>query len=568
MNKTELLNYFSEARKIISVDGGAGASLLSKLDECEAEITDFSAKILFVGSFSAGKTALINTLLGEDELLRENITPETAIATEIIYGSTEKFIRVMENGKEKTYSLNDVKVLNIENVEGCRKYIYVLDNAALKEFPDFVFVDMPGFDSGIEAHNKALMQYIGDGAGYVFVIDIEKGTLSRSVLDFLREIKEYSSAIIFILTKKDKLPSSDVERVKNNIEAILKTALGYEPSLLATSSRDEDAGKQLAEFLRRFSADGLMMQKFGWKVTALFRQGINIMQTQLSALDFDPRELDKAIMYQERQQEAVQEEMKRAKRKLHNDFQTEVPLKILSDAEASLKTQLPSLVSAAKRGNQAFSAAINNILRPVLVNATQRYMGAGFENYAVSIEEAAISSNKVSPIDIDAEEVSVKLNAAMKSIGNIVEGGKELARRHKYEGVYKVLSTGLALTTNIVAPWLELIIIFLPDVIDLLNSLMGGPSKDEQISNSIEREIIPQICAKLQPDIQADLLAAEEEKSADIDAEFKAAFNAETEALQQLKAEKERKSLDVERRKAELAAGISRLQEIISAIKI
>ncbi len=187
------------------------------------------------------------------------------------------------------------------------------------------------------------------------------------------------------------------------------------------------------------------------------------MYVQLSAIDFNPRELDMAIMNQERRKESVQEEMKRAKRKLHENFQTEVPAKILGDVESSLRSQLPSLVSAAKQGNQAFSAAVNNILRPLLVNTTQQYIEAGFDDYAESI----------GTIGESADVIASKLTSAVDSFTSIAEHGKKYANANKYKGLYQVMSTGLALTTNIVAPWLELIIIFLPDLLGVLRGITG-----------------------------------------------------------------------------------------------
>ncbi len=550
MNKTALLGFISEAQKIVANNNSMNDALQAGFSECEDSVKNFSADVLFVGSFSAGKTALINSLLGGDEILRENITPETAIPSEIIYGSPEKVIRVKENGQKESAAFAGINDLS---VDGFSKYIYVLNNPALKEFTDLVLVDMPGFDSGIEAHNKALMQYIGRGAGYVFVVDLEKGTLSKSSLDFLAEIKSYSEAVIFVLTKRDKSLPSDVENVKANIAGILEAELGSEPSILVTSSRDEDCGRRLSEFIRQFSADSLMMKKFRARAATLFRQGLQAMYVQLSAIDFNPRELDMAIMNQERRKEAVQEEMKRAKRKLHENFQTEVPAKILSDVESSLRSQLPSLVGAAKQGNQAFSAAVNNILRPVLVNSTQQYVEAGFDDYTESIGASA-------------DTIAAKLTSAVDSFASIAEHGQKYAKANKYKGLYQVMSTGLAITTNIVAPWLELIIIFLPDLLGVLRGITGR-SRDDELRDRIESEIIPQICGKLRPDIQSALIKAEEEQSAAIDEEFNSALSNEAEALQKLKDEKDERKLDVERRKKDLSAGISRLQEIIDEIE-
>ena len=47
-------------------------------------------KVPIVGDFSAGKSSLINCLLGRNGLLPVDITPETAVAYELYYSTTEK----------------------------------------------------------------------------------------------------------------------------------------------------------------------------------------------------------------------------------------------------------------------------------------------------------------------------------------------------------------------------------------------------------------------------------------------------------------------------------------------
>ena len=61
-----------------------------------SEIEDFKLKVIFVGSFSAGKSALINSMLGR-ELLEEGQRPETAIASELVYSDEEHIEAIKDN---------------------------------------------------------------------------------------------------------------------------------------------------------------------------------------------------------------------------------------------------------------------------------------------------------------------------------------------------------------------------------------------------------------------------------------------------------------------------------------
>lgn len=360
------------------------------------------------------------------------------------------------------------------------------------------------------------------------------------------------------MTKRDKLPSTTVESVTQHIETTLENVLGEVPTVVVTSSRDSDCAQKLADLFGKFSADELLMQKLGDKITLLLKQAIQSMDMQLSALEFNSHDLDREIQNQERQKDSVIASMQREKKNLHNSLQNEVPHKILQDAEAALKSQLGRLVFAARQGNEAFNAAVNNTIRPVILQSTQRNIDASFENYFGDIASQGDS------IDPDAAED--KIRKTVDAVKTIAESGKVFAKAKKYKDMYKVFSTGLALTTSVVAPWLELIIIFLPEIVGVLNDLIGR-SREDKLRECIEHEIIPQICEKLRPEIREALLRVEEQRLAAIEDEFQTTLDNEINALQQLKAQKEQHRVNVEQKKADLSRGIGRLKEIVAEIE-
>ncbi len=557
MNKTELLHCLNEAEEILISHQAENDILRPRFVERKKNIEDFSAKILFVGSFSAGKSALLNSFLGDKEILREDIPPETAVSAELIYSPAEKIVCVTDDGESCEYSLQHAEKIPAKNYGKC---IYHLNNERLKKINDLIPVDMPGFDSGIEAHNKALLQYLGDAAAYVFVVNLEKGTVGESTLNFLNEIKEYSTSIAFVLTKRDKLLPTDVANVTENIETALKEILGKNVSLIVTSKHDSDCGEKVAALLGNFSSDELLLQKLGNKVITLLRQTVQTLEMQLSALEFNPHDLDFAIRNQEQRKNSVILSMKREKKKLHNSLQQEVPKKILQDVEAGLKKQMGTLVYSAQQGSMEFNSAVNDIIRPIILQSTQQNIDASFDNYIDTI----IESDRQEPIDVDKAEGQIRKTAgALKAI---VEGGKIFAKAKKYKGMYQMFSTGLALTTSVVAPWLELIIIFLPDIVGALNNLLGR-SKEEKLRERIEHEVIPQICDKLRPEIREALLKVEDERLTELEEEFQATLDNEISALQQLKDEKADRVTAVEQKKSKLSADIHRLEEIIGQIE-
>ena len=553
MNKQELKNFLKDASDIAQLNNLYDAGIADQFKEIGDKVDKFAAKILVVGGFSAGKSALINTFLGAEEILPENISPETAIATEIVYGDIEKVIRVDADGTETVCSLDDIRNVS---PQGYAKYVYVLNKSQLKNLHDLVLVDMPGFDSGIEAHNRALMQYIGEAAAYIFVIDITKGTVGQSSLAFLDEISSYSHSVAFVLTKADKMSPSDVNAVRNQIQSDLDNALGREVCLEIISIREMDAQDKLKKLFSAFSADTLLLQKMGGHAMLLLQQILIGLEAQLGAVENDTSEIDSEIQHRQKQKMIMLNKMKQEEHRLRQEMQINVPAKVIADAETALRNALPGLTQSAMRGNEAFCESVNNILRPVLLQSTERHIEASFDDYMGVIASASEQQ------PIDADEVSDKMRRAFVSVQTIAKAGQTLAKAKKYTEMYKLISTGLAVTTNMVAPWLELVIIFLPEIIGGINKLIRQ-SQEEKLQEHIERVAIPQILEKLRPEVKEALVRLEEEQVSQLQERFSEALDSEVQALSKLKAEKEKYMLDVEQKKEKLTQDTERLRNMM-----
>ena len=168
----------------------------------------FDIKLIFVGHFSNGKSSLINALIGKPNFLKEGQEPKTSIAAEIFYDENESFISYDIKGNNQ--------VIDVEKEYNSSEYShleYRLNVPALKEISDFTIVDTPGFDAEIEAHTKALSNYIGMGSAYIVVINQEKGGIDNTTLEFIKEITNYSKQIAIIINKCDKITTADAEKI-------------------------------------------------------------------------------------------------------------------------------------------------------------------------------------------------------------------------------------------------------------------------------------------------------------------------------------------------------------------
>ena len=67
---------------------------VDQIDKILAEIPNAKVCTPVIGKFSSGKSALVNTLLGySKKLLKEDITPETAVPAELVYTADTDNVR-------------------------------------------------------------------------------------------------------------------------------------------------------------------------------------------------------------------------------------------------------------------------------------------------------------------------------------------------------------------------------------------------------------------------------------------------------------------------------------------
>ena len=158
--------------------------LLDSIDQ------NFTIKVPLVGDFSAGKSSLLNALMGR-EVLPTSIRPETAVSYELYYAPVE-VAELYRNGSEiSNCTLDEIKTLDVKPGDIVKVHV---DNLKIKSLFDkgITLVDMPGSDSGIEAHQKAILSYLQEGSAFVTLVDIEQGSIKGSNLKFMQEILGYN----------------------------------------------------------------------------------------------------------------------------------------------------------------------------------------------------------------------------------------------------------------------------------------------------------------------------------------------------------------------------------------
>src|SRR5512142_2699757 len=146
--------------------------------------------IVVVGEFNAGKSALINALLGQ-KVLAEGATPTTSRVTLVKWGEQAAEQVIDENFAVYTYPLPLLKELNI--------------------------VDTPGTNAIIRHHEQLTDEFVPRSDLVLFLTSADH-PLTESERQFLGRILAWGKKIVFVLNKVDIFEKdSDLQEVHDFI---------------------------------------------------------------------------------------------------------------------------------------------------------------------------------------------------------------------------------------------------------------------------------------------------------------------------------------------------------------
>ena len=170
-----------------------------------------------VGNFSTGKSSMINAIIGK-ALLSVDITPETAVPTEIYYGNNKVYQYDKNAVIERKIEELPLKGLTVQTTD-LVKIEY--DNEFLKEIKTVNIVDLPGFDTSFELHNRAIDQYLPNSLAYLLVVSSDEPVLKESISDFLKELKVYNMPVYVVITKSSRLDDDELDECKKLLKKLV-----------------------------------------------------------------------------------------------------------------------------------------------------------------------------------------------------------------------------------------------------------------------------------------------------------------------------------------------------------
>ena len=204
----------------------------TRINELTPLIEHFQIRVPFIGGFSSGKSSLLNALL-EEPLLSTEVTPETAVAAELRFGKVPRFIGYKGDGQTVAVTRQQIEDNQLQMLLPKGWLAIEMPCAALADIQQLVLVDMPGWGSGVDAHQRVVDDYASRSLAYAVVVSAEEGTLRDSLRRALLELAIEEKPVVLVVTKAHKRPDGDVANVTRQLTDEITQLMGRPP--LATS---------------------------------------------------------------------------------------------------------------------------------------------------------------------------------------------------------------------------------------------------------------------------------------------------------------------------------------------
>lgn len=313
-----------------------------------------------VGNFSTGKSSMINAIIGKP-LLSVDITPETAVPTEVYYGENNVYQYDKKGIIERRIDELPLRGLTVQTTK-LVKIEY--DNEFLKKIHSVNIVDLPGFDTSIELHNRAIDQYLPNSLAYLLVVSSDDPVLKESIVEFLKELKVYNMPVYVVITKSRRLDDDELDECKKLLQKTVGQIVGQDNVTVASvDSYGRVNVDELKDIL--IEIQGKTGEIFINKYSEQLRNASRYAEVYLMER-IDKASLSSSRLEQEKEkiQKKIQEISVEIEREKNNfERQARVCINSIRDhVKTDLEASLPTISAMMENGND-ITDKINSVVR-------------------------------------------------------------------------------------------------------------------------------------------------------------------------------------------------------------
>lgn len=204
----KILDKYNEVAKYLKED-----SIVNEIESMKESIKEKKFLLSFIGQFSAGKSKLINNIVGQD-ILPVHITETTQVVTFIKYSPISYGTIFYKNLTEREVKIEEIKEIwqgKINEDTKNIKYIEVFVNSDLLK-SGIMIADTPGVNTIINEHEDITNNVLKASEEVLYVIS---KPLTEVDINFIRQILKMGLKVSCVRTFMDKIKISEESPEEN-----------------------------------------------------------------------------------------------------------------------------------------------------------------------------------------------------------------------------------------------------------------------------------------------------------------------------------------------------------------
>lgn len=516
-----------------------------------------------VGGFSAGKSTIINDFLGES-LLATSLTPETALATELRYDTSNYIEAIKKDGSIQRYEIDEVGEIK-QKAEEYQYLKYYLNNEKIKQIQPLVLVDMPGFSAPIAHHNQAIINYLSRGVYFIVAISAEDGTIQKNILREISNIMSFGKGFSFCLTKTNLRTPTDIRQIVQEVKNQLKDYFSYQDEIYLLGS---NASEEMDKILSGISPEELVKKMFLEDLKQAQDKNISDLNVQISALRVNKEEIGKSIEELEASISSLSRQKEEEIAKIESKYTLRNLEGIVTKIGDELFVQKEQLSSLMLNSQEAFNSEINSIVKQVLISNVQLKMSEINQNI---IEDIKLDLKNLQDIQIDMQWVDVLAAEVTKLLNGLQE--KMMPQQEQGDASSKVvpliipiaakyLPRAIAIPATILNPILGAIVAFLPEIVSLFKSKNQETLKREKALEYFVNNVIPAIKANARKSLEEIFSKCIKDSIDFIYTEFENQIKVKQDEMKKVQEQKQGESGEIEKRIEALVEVRTNLQSL------
>lgn len=508
------------------------------IDNAIANITGTELLIPVIGGFSAGKSSLLNSFL-QEEILSVAVTPETALATELHYSTQEYVEAITPSGQSVRFEKSQMEQLKNKASEFSYAKLY-LNKQCLKDIEPLVLVDMPGFESPLASHNKAIFEYIRRGVYFVILQSVEHGNITASVRREIDNLLTFERKFSFFLSKSNLKAKGELEEIRTFVQEQLSDYFDYEGQVECIG---KDGGTNLAKIISTLNPNAIIEDLYLTGLQDRFSQIKQTINTHITALSQDKEQNAKDIQDLKDGLSKLEQQRDSLIAQAQERYSDTNISKIINGVNNALNRGLNEIAqSYMSGGDSALDSTINSIVKSTLsqeVKTSMEHIGEDvIHAFGKQLADTISTIQRLSLSDAICNAIDVK------KLGGTA--GNAIHKCHRiYGGIVGIIGKIGVFISPIVTPLLTAIVSLLPTLVQLL---FGDTEqkKLESVKNALLTQVFPQILAELRAKLPPELQEQTTKLIESISQEFAEQIAQKLQAMEAAQSELESKKQEIE----------------------